>query len=66
MDRVKKPKPFSEEQVDLGLVSPNSIGHNEHREVVQEEHVDTVDINDESVVDDVGENPKVENDGQEQ
>ena len=35
LDRVKKPKPFIEEQVDLGLVSLNSVGHNEHREVVQ-------------------------------
>ena len=66
LDWVKKLKPFSEEQVDLGLVSPNSMGHNKHKEVVQEEQVDIFDINDESVVDDVGENPKVENDGQEQ
>ena len=35
LDRVKKPKPFTEERVDLGLVSLNSVGHNEHREVVQ-------------------------------
>ena len=34
LDQVKKPKPFSEEQVDLSLVSPNSMGHNEHMEVV--------------------------------
>ena len=53
MDRVKKPKPFSEEQVDLGPVSPNSMGHNEHREVVPEEQVDTVEKNDEATVDDV-------------
>ena len=53
MDQVKKPKPFSEEQVDLGPVFPNSVEHNEHMEVVQEEHVDTVDRNDESTVDDV-------------
>ena len=66
LDQVKKPKPFSEEQVDLGPVSPNSMGHNEHREVVQEEQVDTVDKNDESAVDDVKENPIVENDGLEQ
>ena len=65
-DRVKKPKPFSEEQVDLGPVSPTSAGHNEHREVVQEEQVDTVNRNDESTVDDVEENPTVENDGLEQ
>ncbi|KAL6330811.1 hypothetical protein AAG906_009239 [Vitis piasezkii] len=45
---------------------PNSMGHNEHREVVQEEQVDTVDRNDESAVDDVEENPTVENDGLEQ
>ncbi|KAL6313455.1 hypothetical protein AAG906_004418 [Vitis piasezkii] len=54
---VKKPKPFSEEQVDLGPVSPNSMGYNEHRKVVQEERVDTVDRNDEFAVDDVEENP---------
>ena len=66
LDQVKKPKSFSKERVDLGPISPNFVGHNEHMEVVQEEHVDTIDINDESVVDDVGENPKVENDGQEQ
>ena len=53
MDQVKKLKPFSEEHVDLGPVSPNSVRHNEHKEVVQEEHVDTVDRNDESTVDDV-------------
>ena len=41
---------------------PNSVGHNEHREVVQEEQVDTVDRNDESAIDDVEENPTVEND----
>ena len=63
LDRVKKPKSFSEEQVDLGPISLNSMGHNEHKEVVQEEQVDTVDINDESAVDDVEENPIVENDG---
>ena len=63
LDQVKKPKPFSEEQVDLGLVSPNSMGHNEHRKVVQEEWVDTVDRNDEFAVDDVEENPTVDNDG---
>ena len=63
MDWVKKPKPFSEEQVDLGPVSPNSMGHDEHREVVQEEQVDTIDINDESTVDEVEENLIVENDG---
>ena len=45
---------------------PNSVGHNEHREVVQEEQVDTVDRNDESAIDDVEENPTVENDGLEQ
>ena len=37
LDQVKKPKFFSEEQVDLGLISPNFVGHNEHMEVVQEE-----------------------------
>lgn len=42
------------------------MGYNEHREVVQEEHVDTVDRNDESEVDDVEENPTIENDGLEQ
>ena len=42
------------------------MGNNEHREVVQEEQVDTVDKNDESAVDDVKENPIVENDGLEQ
>ena len=42
------------------------MGHNEHREVVQEEQVDTVDINDEFAVDDVEENPAVENDDLEQ
>ena len=47
----------------MGLVSPNSVEHYEHREVVQEELVDTVDKNDESVVDDIEENPTVENDG---
>ena len=62
LDQVKKPKPFSEEQVDLGPVSPNSMGHNEHREVMQEKQVDTIDRNDESVVDDVEENPINEND----
>nr|CAN82312.1 hypothetical protein VITISV_015641 [Vitis vinifera] len=60
---VKKPKPFNEEQVDLGPVSPNSMGYNEHRKVVQEEWVDTVDRNDEFAVDDVEENPTVDNDG---
>ncbi|KAL6316547.1 hypothetical protein AAG906_018250 [Vitis piasezkii] len=44
------------------LVSPNFVGHNEHMEIVQKEHVDTVDRNDESAVDDVEENPTVEND----
>ncbi|RVW63125.1 hypothetical protein CK203_057487 [Vitis vinifera] len=63
MDRVKKLKPFNEEYVDLGPVSPNSMGHNEHREVVQEEQVVTLDRNDEFAVDDVEENPTVENDG---
>ena len=63
LDQVKKPKPFSEEQIDLGPVSPNSMGHDEHREVVQEEQVDTIDINDESTVDEVEENLIVENDG---
>ncbi|RVW25166.1 hypothetical protein CK203_112506 [Vitis vinifera] len=66
LDQVKKPKPFSEEQVDLGPVSPNSMGYNEHRKVVQEERVDTVDRNDEFAVDDVEENPIVDNDGLEQ
>ena len=40
--------------------------HNEHREVVQEEQVDTVNSNDEFVVDDVEENPTIQNDGLEQ
>ena len=66
MDRVKKPKSFSEKQVDLGSVSPNSMEHNEHREVMQEEQVDTIDRNDKSAVDDVEENPIIENDGLEQ
>ena len=39
------------------------MGHNEHREVVQEEQVVTLDRNDEFAVDDVEENPTVENDG---
>ena len=39
------------------------MGHDEHREVVQEEQVDTIDRNDESAVDDVEENLTVENDG---
>ena len=47
----------------MGPVSSNSMGHNEQREVVQEEQVDTIDINDESAVDDVEENLTVENDG---
>ena len=34
LDRVKKPKPFNEEQIDLDPISPNSMGHNEHRKVV--------------------------------
>ena len=42
------------------------MGHNEHREVVQEEQVNTIDRNDESTVDDVEENPTIENDGLEQ
>ena len=42
------------------------MGHNKHKEVVQEEQVDIFDINDESVVDDVEENPTIENDGLEQ
>ena len=50
----------------MGLVSPNSIGHNEHRKVVQEEQVDTIDRNDEYAVDNVEENPTVENDDLEQ
>ena len=66
LDQIKKPKPFSEEQVDLGQVFPNSMGHNKHKEVVQEEQVDIVDRNDESVVDDVEENPINENDDLEQ
>ena len=66
LDQVKKSNPFNEEQVDLGLVSSNSIGHNEHEEVVQEEQGDTVDRNYESTVDDVEENPTVENNGLEQ
>ena len=47
----------------MGPISLNSMGHNEHKEVVQEEQVDTFDGNDESTVDDVEENPTVENDG---
>ena len=47
----------------MGLVSPNSVEHYEHREVVQEEQVDTVDRNDESAVDDIEENPTNKNDG---
>ncbi|KAL6345710.1 hypothetical protein AAG906_017451 [Vitis piasezkii] len=66
LDRVKKPKPFSEQQVDLGSVSPNSMEHNEHREVMQEEQVDTIDRNDKFAVDDVEENPTIENNGLEQ
>ena len=50
----------------MGLVSPNSIGHNEHKKVVQEEQVDTIDKNDEYAVDNVEENPTVENDDLEQ
>ena len=42
------------------------MGNNEHREVVQEEQVDTVEKNDEYAIDDVEENPIVENDGLEQ
>ena len=42
------------------------MGHNEHREVVQEEQVVTLDRNDEFAVDAVEENPTVENDGLEQ
>ena len=42
------------------------MGYNEHRKVVQEERVDTVDRNDEFAVDDVEENPIVDNDGLEQ
>ena len=42
------------------------MGHNKHKEVVQEEQVDIVDRNDESVVDDVEENPINENDDLEQ
>ena len=45
----------------MGPVSPNFVGHNEHREFVQEEYIDTVDRNDESTIDDVEENPTVEN-----
>ena len=56
LDQDKKLKPFSEEQVDLGTISPNFMGHDEHREVVQEEQVDIVNRNDESAVDDVKEN----------
>ncbi|KAL6318089.1 hypothetical protein AAG906_035234 [Vitis piasezkii] len=47
----------------FGFIQMKSLGHNEHREVVQEEQVDTVNRNDESTVDDVEENPTVENDG---
>lgn len=43
----------------MGPISPNSMEHNEHREVVQEEQVDTVNSNDEFVVDDVEENPTI-------
>ena len=50
----------------MGPVSPNFVGHNEHREIVQEEQVDTINKNDESVVDDIEENPIIENDGLEQ
>ena len=42
------------------------MGHNEHKEVVQEKQFDIVDRNDESAVDDVKENPTIENDGLEQ
>ena len=42
------------------------MGHNEQREVVQEEQVDTIDRNDESAIDDVKENPTIENDVLEQ
>ena len=66
MDRVKKPKPSSEEPVDLGSVSPTSMEHNEHREVMQEEQVDIIDRNDKFAVDDVEENPTIENNGLEQ
>ena len=55
LDQAKKPKPINKEQVDLGPISPNTMGHNEHKEVVQEEQVDTIDRNDESTVDDVEE-----------
>ena len=47
----------------MGPVFPDSVEHNEHMEVVQEEHVDTVDRNDEFAIDYVEENPTVENDG---
>ena len=50
----------------MGPVFPNFVAHNEHREVVQEELVDIIDRNDESAVDDVEENPTIENDGLEQ
>ena len=50
----------------IWVQSPNSMGYNEHRKVVQEERVDTVDRNDEFAVDDVEENPIVDNDGLEQ
>ena len=64
--RLRSQKPFSEERVDLGPVAPNSMGHNEHMEVIQEEQVGTANRNDESAIDDVEENPTVENDGLEQ
>ena len=40
--------------------------HNEHREVMQEEQVDIIDRNDKFAVDDVEENPTIENNGLEQ
>ncbi|RVW35001.1 Retrovirus-related Pol polyprotein from transposon TNT 1-94 [Vitis vinifera] len=52
--------------VSSWVIQMKSLGHNEHEEVVQEEQGDTVDRNYESTVDDVEENPTVENNGLEQ
>lgn len=53
MDQTKKPKSLDEERVDLGLVVPPCVTHDEHRRDVQEEFVDTVGGNGGPAVDKV-------------
>jgi hypothetical protein len=53
MEQTKKQESLCEEQVDLGMVVPPCVTHDEHRRDVQEEQVDTVTRDGESAVDNV-------------